>query len=542
MSNKKNTTDVVEKQPSELINSQVDSITKYKPLFYLKDNRLPKTAIDREFLQRLLDKWPEERASKYIASYFNGFRDIDPFVFVRLDAIKKVLEKHKNKSSDKSELTYFLEKIEQYESEGKEWLMINGQHRTDVWTRAWAGEIIFHETFPQIWDKDLGEYITPDAGSYWGDLTESQQEALLVQRHFVVEVNSFESLDNLKDIVVFHNDGNGWNPHEKRIISPSFLARKFYQLNEDKDFVLIHKSVGSHQPYSQAKKGIALLLSQMFYSYLNSKDSTEWYNIPNIQDTTLDKLVSIESDMYSKHKLNSFVTLSKSIARGYSHWLRTKGKGGLKHTIATFRKYFVFRMVLDQKNHALNQSKYKVNNEQLFCLKWVSEESHRMLEYQNMTTEGQKLWDKHSKSGKIKDDKGKLVPFNATQKTRLFKNNIAPKCYLWISRGSSTGDDLKGVVNDQLNDFLKNYETYYGQGLVSKHNTASSTTIDNQIRMKAVSDALEDIDSDLYNKLTDGSRTHIGHKISRANDGEYDYDNLELEDASYNQSHGKENV
>ena len=104
----------------------------------------------------------------------------------------------------------------------------------------------------------------------------------------------------MKDIVVFHNDGNAWNPHEKRIISPSFLARKLYKLNEDKDFIRIHQSVGSHLPYSQAKKGVALFLSQMFYSYLNSNDSTEWFNLPNIQDTRLDDLVSIESDMYTK--------------------------------------------------------------------------------------------------------------------------------------------------------------------------------------------------------------------------------------------------
>jgi hypothetical protein len=533
MSNKKNTTDVVKKQPSE-INSQVKSTTLYYSLEVLKDNRLPKTAIDREFLQRLLDEWPEERASKYIASYYNGFRDIDPFVFVRLDAIKKVLEKHKNKSSDKSELTYFLEKIELYESEGKEWLMINGQHRTDVWTRAWAGEINFHESFPQIWDVELESYITPEAGSYWGDLTETNQRVLLKQEHFVVEVNDFESLDNLKDIVVFHNDGNGWNPHEKRIISPSFLARKFYQLNEDKDFVLIHKSVGSHQPYSQAKKGIALLLTQMFYSYLNSKDSTEWYNIPNIQDTTLDKLVSIESDMYSKHKLNSFVTLSKSIARGYSHWLRNKGTGGLKHTIATFRKYFVFRMVLDQKNHSLNSEKYKVNNEQDFCIKWVAQETNRMLEYNNMTDEGQVLWDKANKEG----------GFSRKKQTKLFKNNIKPKCYLWVSRGSSTGDDLKRVVKTQLNDFLKEYQSvYYAQGLVSKHNTASSTSMDNVVRNTAVAGTpLRKMNTDEMNKLTNGSRTHVGHKTSRANDGGYDFDNLGLEDAKYNQSHGKENV
>ena len=106
MSNNKTNTisEVVEKQVSELIKSQVDELTNYKSLGYLKFKILPITAIDREFLQRLLHIWEIERASKYIASYYNGFRDIDAFVFVKLTAIKEVLKKHKNRKSDKSEL------------------------------------------------------------------------------------------------------------------------------------------------------------------------------------------------------------------------------------------------------------------------------------------------------------------------------------------------------------------------------------------------------------------------------------------------------
>ena len=536
MSNNKTNTisEVVEKQVSELIKSQVDELTNYKSLGYLKFKILPITAIDREFLQRLLHIWEIERASKYIASYYNGFRDIDAFVFVKLTAIKEVLKKHKNRKSDKSELNYFLAKIEQYESEGKKYLMINGQHRTDVWKRFWNGDIPIHERFPQVYDEDTDSYVTPVAGVEWGDLPETQQRILLGQKHLCVWVNRFESLDNLKDIVVFHNDGNAWNPHEKRIISPSFLARKLYKLNEDKDFIRIHQSVGSHLPYSQAKKGVALFLSQMFYSYLNSNDSTEWFNLPNIQDTRLDDLVSIESDMYTKSKLLAFITLAKSIARGYSHWLDNKGKRGTaKHSIALFRKYFVLRIVLDQKNHALNQDKYKVNNEVDFVSTWAQQETTRMLEYNNISKEGQKEWNKDKKAGKM----------NARQIKKLFEMYKLPKSYRWVSRGSSTGNDLKQVVNHQLSDFLKGYNAYDSNGSVSKHNTGNSSKMDDYIIGEAISETpLGEMTSDKWAKFTDGSQTHIGHKTSRANDGDYTLDNLELEDAEYNQSHGKENV
>jgi hypothetical protein len=536
MSNNKTTTtsEVVEKQVSELIKSQVDELTNYCSLGNLKYDILPITAIDREFLQRLLDIWEIERASKYIASYYNGFRDIDAFVFVELTAIKKVLKKHKNRKLDKSELNYFLAKIEKYESEGKKYLMINGQHRTDVWKRFWNGDIPIHERFPQVYDKDSDSYITPIAGSEWEELPETQQGILLAQKHTCVWVNRFESLDNLKDLVVFHNDGNAWNPHEKRIISPSFLARKLYKLNEDKDFIRIHQSVGSHLPYSQAKKGIALFLSQMFHSYLNSHDSTEWFEIPNIQDTRLDDLVSIESDMYTKSKLTDFITLAKSIARGYAYWVDNKGKRGtVKHSIAMFRKYFVFRIVLDQKTHVLSKGKYKVNNEIDFVSTWAQQETTRMLEYNNISTEGRKEWNKDKKSGKL----------DGKQIKKLFEMYKKPKSYRWVSRGSSTGVDLVQVVNHQLTDFIEGYSGYDSIGCVSKHNTDSSTTMDNYLIGEAISETpLGEMIGDQWAKFTDGSQTHIGHKTSRANDGSYTKDNLELEDAHYNQSHGKENV
>ena len=118
-----------------------------------------------------------------------------------------------------------------------------------------------------------------------------------------------------------------------------------------------------------------------------------------------------------------------------------------------------------------------------------------------------------------------------------------PKSYRWVSRGSSTGNDLKQVVNHQLSDFLKGYNAYDSNGSVSKHNTGNSSKMDDYIIGEAISETpLGEMTSDKWAKFTDGSQTHIGHKTSRANDGDYTLDNLELEDAEYNQSHGKENV
>ena len=52
----------------------------------------PKVAIDRKFLQRILDHWTEDQVQKYLGGLFRGHKHIDSFVLVSIDAIIEVLE------------------------------------------------------------------------------------------------------------------------------------------------------------------------------------------------------------------------------------------------------------------------------------------------------------------------------------------------------------------------------------------------------------------------------------------------------------------
>ena len=44
----------------------------------------PRVQIDRKFLQRILDHWPEDQVQKYLGGLFRGHKHIDSFVLVSI--------------------------------------------------------------------------------------------------------------------------------------------------------------------------------------------------------------------------------------------------------------------------------------------------------------------------------------------------------------------------------------------------------------------------------------------------------------------------
>ena len=99
------------------IAKEVESSTEYKSLWEFKTDIFPKTAIDQDFLQRLLKVWTPEQSAKYLSGFYIGYRDIDPFVLVKLDAILVVLNQFKesleeDNTSDRAVMDTFIKKIE----------------------------------------------------------------------------------------------------------------------------------------------------------------------------------------------------------------------------------------------------------------------------------------------------------------------------------------------------------------------------------------------------------------------------------------------
>ena len=521
------------------INQEVESSTRYESLYNFKKIIFPKTAIDQEFLQRLLKVWTPKKSANYLSGFYTGYRDIDPFVIVKLDAILVVLNKYKeslklDNTSDRAVMDTFIDKIKGFQDNGNEYLMINGQHRKRIYQDFWNDGITLDEDFPKFGNH------TDVEGFSWSSFDEQEQLSLLTPQHLVVEVTAFTTMTNLKAIVIFHNTGNEWNPHEERIITPSYLASELYDLNKDPDFKVIFSNVKGEDKYSFYKKGISFFLTQMYYSWARSKDShpktakPEWYNVPSLAEKRLDDLVEMESPLWTVAKVKSFKKLSKKIARGYASYVKNlktmKDARGLTFKIATFRYYFLLRIAMDVKGHKALDTRYTVTNESDFMTKWVIQESKRMGARKNLTKEGKAQWDAQDKNGLGLDEKAIA---------KLKKNYIDPNSYIWRLRGGSSGETLGKVVGEHISDFLSEFSSYESSGTANKQGADLNSTVTNEVLLNAMaSKSLETASMEELLTLQDGSKTHIGHKKAKSKGGEPTLGNLEPQDQYYNQSQG----
>ena len=108
----------------------------------------PKVAIDRDFLQRVMDEWQPNIVQSYLNGLFRGHNQIDSFVLVSIDEIIRVLNeelkriiKSKELDDDKSEVQNFIARMERHKDNGKDWMLINGQHRDDSLERWMDGTV-----------------------------------------------------------------------------------------------------------------------------------------------------------------------------------------------------------------------------------------------------------------------------------------------------------------------------------------------------------------------------------------------------------------
>jgi len=128
--------------------------------------------IDRRWSQRLKDAWEEVAAIEYVESIYSGFNQIDSLVLISLEEIERVLKETIEIIDDpdsKSTFHKFLNDVKTYRKNGKDWLMVNGQHRDDVWHRMWDSDF----PLPRIFEGQVfGEKV-------WNDLEPGEQvEAL----------------------------------------------------------------------------------------------------------------------------------------------------------------------------------------------------------------------------------------------------------------------------------------------------------------------------------------------------------------------------
>jgi hypothetical protein len=229
----------------QLTEEELSSFSKHKnsTLFNLRD----KIIIDRLYLQRLLTLWPELKIALYIRDFYNGFDKINAFVCVSLDEIIRVLKEIKGKTNNKSTIIHFIAEMESAKENGKEWLLINGQHRDIIWEKVWNNDIKLPIDFPSVGDKVIGE-------SYWNEIDINTRCLLLTKTHPITFVNQFTSMSDLTHIVNLHNEGSEWNAHEKRSIEASYIMQQFRKLDDDKTLKLLFKKLYASGNYEIGKK------------------------------------------------------------------------------------------------------------------------------------------------------------------------------------------------------------------------------------------------------------------------------------------------
>ena len=520
----------------------------------------PKVAIDRDFLQRVMDEWQPNIVQNYLNGLFRGHNQIDSFVLVSIDEIIRVLNeelkriiKSKELDDDKSEVQNFIARMERHKDNGKDWMLINGQHRDDSLERWMDGTVPNPSDFSEniaLMHED-GRPLTSGEidGKLFPKMSDEIKSAFLDTTHPVTFVLKFKDMDDLAQIVKLHNEGKAWNCNEWRSISPSYIMQEFTKMNDYPDFVSIFSSVTNKDDrYHISKKGVVCFLTHQYYAWNKRAEST-WTDIPGWKDEIYDEMAKISSDLWTTKSVDNFLSFSKKVAREYvtlknTVWKKTKGKGNnktyAKNTVATFRNYFHFRMILDTQRHPLLNDVYKVKNHGEFAAQWFRAENKRQSIRENLIAEGQDIWDAY----KSKNDplnlfdgaEGKLDNKTMSHiKDKYMKSGIS---HLLDLKSSYSGSQLERVMVRMVEGFLEKYDFMMSKGYVSRQGSKPTSAVKREVfslGLEEQGDTLKDISD-----LLDGSKTHVGHQIASQYGGDYSVDNLKLEDASYNLSN-KEN-
>lgn len=518
----------------------------------------PKVEIDRKFLQRILDQWPEDQVQKYLSGLFRGHRNIDSFVLVSIDAIIEVLElelkaiqKNKELEDDKSNLNDFIAKMKEYKARGKAWMLINGQHRDDGLTRWFSGKIASPAGFSKIVKLMLedGRPVTSTQidAKLFPKMEQGIQDAFLAQTHPFTFVTDFEDMQDLADIVRLMNTGFAWNANEWRAISPSYIMQKFTDLNEYADFKTIFELEKSKtQPYNLKRKGVVWFLSHMYYSWVN-KSTASWTDSPTIDDDVYGEMIKISSDLWTPKSVDEFVTFAKTVAKEFVTLvplLKTKDRWNVPASIPTFRNYFHFRVILDTAGHSLSNDVYKVQDSREFPGAWLQQESFRQSTREQLSDEGKSIWDDYEAGndplGMVKA-KGWKKGLSKDAK-KYIKENFLPigKHYLAENKGAKSGKNLNNVMEKQVADFERIFDDLFAKGMVKKKGSKPNSSIKKEVFSKKLSSENAELTLDEIMGLVDGKQTHVGHQIASQNGGDYVLGNLELESAEFNLSN-KEN-
>lgn len=506
--------------------ADIEQVLPLKTLNHELYNLRSKIVIDSRYAQRLEDLWSDEDATNYLYSFYRGQDNNDQFVVVSLKEIKRILKEvidglidKKNKSTFKE----FLNDITAYMDDGKEWLMINGQHRDEVFHRMWESKMLL---------PDIGTYALKDDGTdvtLWGELTINDQLEALTRKHPILFVEELERIDDIEETILLNNIGNAWNRHEQRAIKASYIMSKLTELDTYSPAVKLFSKLGTNtNSYNPKKKGISFLGTQLYYQFRNAQKG-KYYTILGINNTTLDKMVMWESEDWTKSSVDEFVTFFKKVVRELQHWYTkqpVKHRKLIRNKVATLRNYFMFRLVLDGRtNHTFERDTYKITNDKQFIGWYAKREAKRLQLRNNLTSKGQKLYDMMEKRGNLDGSVMKSL-----EDTYLQSN-----AYTYLLNGTSSAGQQK-VIKRIWDDFMEDFKSGKLVAMVTKQGGKVTTKMKDEVARADVID-LDTYDPSEMMAMLDTDKNDIGHKHTpKAKGGKPTIDNLFVQEKSWNRS------
>ena len=297
---------------SESVSATLEDMRKILSLIY----------SDEEYYQRRLNPWNEQQCSQFFSACFDGFGEISTMVIVDVDA---VLEDTKNLQADYDDGTDEYENCEttiryltKLLNKKYKYLVIDGQHR------IWAIRSLLEGTI--VWAKGKGIYSKLSAKSPDGvvfdvklsnkkftEFEDFTKEYMLNNMKFKITLIKKARMDDIRNITVWTNLGEGWNAHEIRAITPNVQNIWVNQILRDPLTTKMFTEMVSDmrgKKYDMKKKGEHLVLYE-WSGYVGKVLKSKPYEWPTAKKE-LDDMAEITG---VKHMTNTARKQAKKIIK-----------------------------------------------------------------------------------------------------------------------------------------------------------------------------------------------------------------------------------
>lgn len=425
---------------AKVVPATLETIRKYSGKIY----------VDETNLQRLINKWSDSIASDHMSACLKGHSNIYTIVLININGVinycETLIQNYDEGSSQHESVKSTLDYLIDIKSKGYEYINVDGQHRTDCYTRYLSNEFVITQSVVNEIETDKGIFVEDLKDKKFKELRKETQIEILSTPLTLVVVNS-GTLNDLVDITIYTNIGEPWNKHEMRVIIPSSFNRFLHSFMSNNPLLtaMFKHTKKLDGDYSLVKKGDSLMICEWFGYYYNVKQNNI-YMWP--KDTTLNKLCSIEGlDGFNNTKIGEAKSLISSTIE-----LVNSG-GTTKHERSFLDNAFILMNILKNPTHPLNSFRKKIDiNDYKQFYDWFAkmESTLRSDDYYVMVN-------------------GKVVIEPITGKKMTNSESFKRKC------SAKKADDIQLRSEKMITKFIESYDVLFAGGIITPIDTKNYT-------------------------------------------------------------------